>query len=139
MAGQRAIDLALDLARMPALAAVMREQALPPDLLDVIRVAAGCPEASKAALASTQEPPSVIQAAAVLYLEEILFSRTRVFIAISAFQPVHRRLKCAFICAGSCNGCIPITIRMRRRLCLPLASLAHGASSGAESGPKAVL
>jgi hypothetical protein len=73
MAERRAIDLALDLARMPALAAVMREQALPPDLLDVIRIAAGCPEASKAALAATKEPLRAIHAAAILYLEEILF------------------------------------------------------------------
>lgn len=73
MARQRAIDLALDLARMPALAAVMRKQALPSDLLEVIRIAAGCPEASKAALAATQEPLRVIRAAAIFYLEEMLF------------------------------------------------------------------
>lgn len=73
MAARRAIDLALDLARTPALAAVMRGQALPSDLLDVIRIAAGCPEASKAALAAKPEPLRVIQAAAILYLEEMLF------------------------------------------------------------------
>jgi len=73
MAGQRAINLALDLARMPALAAAMRKQTLPSDLLEVIRIAAGCPEASKAALAATQEPLRVIRAAAIFYLEEMLF------------------------------------------------------------------
>jgi hypothetical protein len=73
MAGRRAIDVALDLVRMPALAPIVRKQTLPPDLLDVIRIAAGCPEASKAALASTREPFRVIRAAAVLYLEEVLF------------------------------------------------------------------
>ena len=71
--GRRAIDLALDLARMPALAGAMREQALPVDLLDVIRIAAGCPDASDAAFAATQKPVRALRAAAVLYLEEILF------------------------------------------------------------------
>lgn len=70
---RRAIDLALDLARMPALAGTMREQPLPSDILDLIRVAAGCPEASKAVLVQTQQSLRVIQAAAVLYLEEMLF------------------------------------------------------------------
>lgn len=70
---RRSIDLALDLARMPALAAAMREQALPPDLLDLIRIAAGCPDASKVALTATQKPLRVIRAAAILYLEEMLF------------------------------------------------------------------
>jgi hypothetical protein len=73
MAARRAIDLALDLARMPALAAILRKQALPSDILEVIRIAAGCPEASKAAVGSTQESPRVIKAAAILYLEEMLF------------------------------------------------------------------
>jgi hypothetical protein len=73
MAEPRAIDVALDLARMPALAQVLRRQALPPDVLDVIRVAAECPEASKLALATTQEPMRVLQSAAALYLEEMLF------------------------------------------------------------------
>ncbi len=73
MAERRAIDLALDLARMPALARIMRKQVLPADLLDVIRIAAGCPEVSEAALAATHEPLSVIRAAAVFYLEEMLF------------------------------------------------------------------
>jgi hypothetical protein len=73
MAARRAIDLALDLARTPALETVMRKQALPSDILDVIRIAAGCPESSTAALAATQKPIGLIRDAAILYLEEMLF------------------------------------------------------------------
>jgi hypothetical protein len=73
MAGPRAIDLALDLARMPALAAVMRKQTLPSDLVEVIRIAAGCPETSRAAAAARQKPLRVIRTAAIFYLEEMLF------------------------------------------------------------------
>lgn len=73
MTERRAIDLALDLLRMPALAPAMRRQALPPDLLDAIRVAAGCPEALETALATTREPVHVVRAAAALYLQEMLF------------------------------------------------------------------
>lgn len=73
MAEQRAIHLALDLLRMPALAPVMRRQALPSDLLDAIRVASGCPEALETALATTCEPVHVIRAAAAFYLQEMLF------------------------------------------------------------------
>ena len=40
MAPQRAIDLALDLARMPAVAPSMAAAPLPTDVLDVIRIAA---------------------------------------------------------------------------------------------------
>ncbi len=70
---RRAIDLALDLARMPTLALVLRKQPLPPDILDVIRIAAGCPETSNAAVAAMQEPLPVVKAAAVFYLEQMLF------------------------------------------------------------------
>lgn len=70
---RRAIDLAVDLARAPALAGVMRQQALPPDILDVIRLAAGCPEASKAAVAATRQPIELLRTAAIFYLEQMLF------------------------------------------------------------------
>lgn len=73
MRDQRAIELALDLTRMPALAPILRTQPLPFDILDAIRVAAGCPEASEFACTSTQEPLEVIQSAATLYLQEALF------------------------------------------------------------------
>lgn len=73
MSNQAAIKFALDLLRMPALAPILRTQPLPIDILDAIRVAAGCPEASESAQVSTQEPLDVIQRAATLYLHEALF------------------------------------------------------------------
>lgn len=73
MPERRAIDLALELSRMPSLARVLRKQALPSDLLETIRIAAGCPESIEAVIESIQEPPQIIRAAAILYLQEILF------------------------------------------------------------------
>jgi hypothetical protein len=73
MPERRAIELALDLSRMPALAPILRRQAPPHDILDAIRAAAGCPEALQAACSSTKEPLHVIQRAAALYVQETLF------------------------------------------------------------------
>lgn len=73
MAERRAIDVALDLARMPSFSTVVRRRPVPADILDVIRVAAGCPEASQAATEAVREPLSIIKAAAIFYLQEALF------------------------------------------------------------------
>jgi hypothetical protein len=58
---------------MPGLAGFLRDQALPTDILDVIRIAAGCPHASDAAILATQESLETVRAASVLYLQEMLF------------------------------------------------------------------
>lgn len=70
---ERAVDRALDLARMPTLAPFLREQALPLDLLELIRLVAGSSEAAQAAVAATGEPLRAIHSAAVFYLREMLF------------------------------------------------------------------
>jgi hypothetical protein len=68
-----AIDFALDLARMPALARTSGAPALPPNILELIRIAAGCPEACEAAAARTGEPTPVLIEAARFYLQQVLF------------------------------------------------------------------
>lgn len=73
MAERRAIDVALDLARMPSFSAVVRRRPVPADILEVIQVAAGCPEALQAATEAVREPLSIIKAAAIFYLQEALF------------------------------------------------------------------
>jgi len=65
---------ALDLANMPVLARVMREQPLPPKVLDVIKVAAGCEETLGRAQDMTGQNPDVIIEATQLYLREVLFA-----------------------------------------------------------------
>jgi hypothetical protein len=73
MASPRAIDMALDLARMPAFAASMSASPLPTDVLEVIRIAAESPEACRAAALATGEPEPVLVEAARFYLQQVLF------------------------------------------------------------------
>jgi len=73
MARQRAVDLALDLARMPAFASSMAASPLPVDVLEVIRIAAESPDACRAAALATGQPEPVLVEAARFYVQQILF------------------------------------------------------------------
>ncbi len=66
--------MALDLARAPTLVLAMRAQPLPPDVLVLIRIAAGCQETCRAAVSATGRTPSVITEACIFYLQKILFA-----------------------------------------------------------------
>jgi len=70
--GLRALELALSLARLPTLATTFRTQPLPPDVLVVIRIAAGCEETASEAALATGIPVARIREAAVFYLKMIL-------------------------------------------------------------------
>jgi hypothetical protein len=70
--GRQALDLALDLARKPALAPVIRGQPLPPDTLVLIRLAAGCEETGVEAAQTTGVPKERLREAATLYLKMVL-------------------------------------------------------------------
>src|SRR5262245_33038599 len=67
------IDLALDLARMPTLARNSMLPAIPPDIGELMRIAAASPEACQAAATQTGEPVSVVIEAARFYLQQVLF------------------------------------------------------------------
>ena len=67
------IEFALDLARMPVLARSSAAPALPPNILELMRIAAACPEACEAAVARTGEPALVVIEAARFYLQQVLF------------------------------------------------------------------
>jgi len=73
MARERAINMALDLTRMPAFAASMSASPLPPGVLEVIRIAAESPEACRAAALNTGQPEPVLIEAARFYLQQVLF------------------------------------------------------------------
>jgi hypothetical protein len=73
MAQPHAIELALDLARMPALARSSIIPPLPPNIIELMRIAAASPEACKAAAARTGEPTGVVIEAARFYLQQVLF------------------------------------------------------------------
>jgi hypothetical protein len=68
-----AIELALDLARMPALARSSVVPPLPPNIIELMRIAAASPEACRAAVAETGEPTLVVIEAARFYLQQVLF------------------------------------------------------------------
>jgi hypothetical protein len=72
MSGPRGIDLALDLARMPALAKTLEKPPLPADIFDVMQIAAGAPEACQWAAQETGQPAGVLVDAARFYLQQVL-------------------------------------------------------------------
>lgn len=72
MRGPGAIDVALDLARMPSLAPAMRRADLPSDVLVLIRLAAGCEDTIRDAVAASGKPAAQLSEAAVLYLQQIV-------------------------------------------------------------------
>lgn len=74
MASYRAVDLALDLMRMPTLAPILREQPLPSDLLDLIRIAARNADVSAVAAEASGVSERMLRSAAIFYLQEMLFS-----------------------------------------------------------------
>jgi hypothetical protein len=73
MAPSHVIELALDLARMPALARSSVVLPLPPNVIELMRIAAASPEACQVAAAKTGEPTSVLIEAARFYLQQVLF------------------------------------------------------------------
>ncbi len=73
MAQPHVIELALDLARMPTLARTSVAPPVPPNVIELMRIAADSPEACQAAVAQTGEPKRVVIEAARFYLQQVLF------------------------------------------------------------------
>ncbi len=73
MAQSHVIELALDLARMPTLARTSVAPPVPPNVMELMRIAAVSPEACQAAVAKTREPKRVVIEAARFYLQQVLF------------------------------------------------------------------
>jgi hypothetical protein len=74
MSGRIALDHALELTHSPHLAAAMREQELPDDVIVPIRIAAGCSETCGLAVELTKLRPEMVQEIARTYLQLVLFS-----------------------------------------------------------------
>jgi hypothetical protein len=72
MSGVRGIALALDLARMPALARSIEKPPLPADIFEIMRIATGSPELCHSASQVTGQPPAVLIGAARFYLQQML-------------------------------------------------------------------
>ena len=73
MAPGHVIEYALDFARMPALARSAVAPALPPNIVELLRIAAALPEACDAAVANSGVPAPVLIGAARFYLQQALF------------------------------------------------------------------
>ena len=69
----RAIDLALDLARMPALARAPVVPPIPANVIEIMQIAAASPKACEEAAAATGEPAHVLVEASRFYLQQLLF------------------------------------------------------------------
>lgn len=72
MPARHVIDLALDLARMPALARTAVAPPIPPDVVELMRIAAANPQACRVAADHTGEPTPVLIEAARFYLQQVL-------------------------------------------------------------------
>jgi hypothetical protein len=72
MNGPSALQLALDLHRMPSFARAARWTTFPPNLLLLIRIVSGSQEAMGEAIAITGERPERIHAAAAFFLQQAL-------------------------------------------------------------------
>jgi hypothetical protein len=72
MSGPRGIDLALDLARMPALAHSIDKPPLPSDIFEVMQIATASPEVCQLAARATGQPAPVLVEAARFYLQQVL-------------------------------------------------------------------
>jgi hypothetical protein len=91
MAQPHVIELALDLARMPALARRSAVPPLPPNIVELMRIAAGSPEACRAAVAQTGEPRHVLIESARFYLQQVLFRPDADCYRILGIQPAASR------------------------------------------------
>jgi len=87
MAQPHVIELALDLARMPALARSSVAPPLPPNIIELMRIAAAAPEACQAAVAQTGEPRHVLVESARFYLQQVLFRPDADCYRILGIQP----------------------------------------------------
>jgi hypothetical protein len=85
------IELALDLARMPALARRSAVPPLPPNIIELMRIAAASPEACRAAVAQTGEPRHVVIESARFYLQQVLFRPDADCYRILGVQPTTSR------------------------------------------------
>ena len=72
MSGPRTIESALDLMRLPTLARSLPRQ-IPPDVLEVMQIAAASPDACRVAEVRTGVPAHVLTEAAQFYLLQLLF------------------------------------------------------------------
>jgi hypothetical protein len=91
MAQPHVIELALDLARMPALARSSVVPPLPPNIIELMRIAAASPQACRAAAAQTGEPSHVLVEAARFYLQQVLFRPNADCYRILGIQPAASR------------------------------------------------
>lgn len=73
MTTRHAVDLALDLARMPALARTSATPPIPIDIVELMQIAARSPRACQDAAAATGEPVETVIEAARFYLQQQLF------------------------------------------------------------------
>lgn len=87
MTQRHAAELALDLTRMPALARSPVRSPIPPNIIELMRIAAASPKACQDAVDATGEPPEVLIDASRFYLQQMLFRPDADCYRILGLQP----------------------------------------------------
>ena len=72
MSGPKGINLAIDLARIPAFGKSCANLPLPTDIFEVMQIAACVPEACRSAAHDTEQPVAVLVEAARFYVQQVL-------------------------------------------------------------------
>lgn len=87
MSQRHAIEIALDLARMPALARILIDSPLPVRITELMRIAAASPQECQDAAAATGEPVQAVIEAARFYLQQLLFRADADCYRVLGLQP----------------------------------------------------
>jgi len=87
MTQRHAIELALDLARMPALARTSVARPIPSNILELMRIAAASPKVCQDAAKATGEPVEIVIGAARFYLQHLLFRAEADCYRVLGLQP----------------------------------------------------
>jgi len=81
------IEVAIDLARMPGLARASVVPPIPPNVVELMRIAAGSSADCEAAAVATGEPVEVVMDAARFYLQQALFRADADCFRVLGIQP----------------------------------------------------
>jgi len=74
MASPDALYVALDLFDRPSLVAIMRERALPPNVITLVKIAANSPDAIADAVARTGRSPTELRTASIFYIRQVMWT-----------------------------------------------------------------
>ena len=117
-----ALKLAFDLFDFPSQARAAPKAPLPPDLVSLLRIAAGEEDTLREAVRASGRPPRIVRDAAGFFIEQVML-----FPEADSYRVLGARLYC-------CAGCIQTSIRRVSGRFSRRASRKPGATSKRPSG-----